>query len=547
MRPNTDLTIVITDAAGNTKTLDSNASHPGDIPQGIGFATQLGSGFHTGGFTLNNPIDRERSDLNLRDDIRIIGADGDTAYEGFIAEMPRSTSDSGGILTINTAGYMADTARASFREIFVDRDLTQWGPISRVQRVNNIAAGYANHDPAVISDQALPAVRTTFQGAWIAAGLPISAAMYDAGPGNRIGSVYYEWTRGQHVSSGGDPNYTWAVSAMTSDNTASGADDTGDLQSAGPGSGLLVTTAARRFAMIRLEYGVAGGSAGAEYNVDWSRLAVYGDHGIPQVGAAQPYAMSASRVISYLVQKHCPKLNTAGVQETLYPIEHLAFKERTRVYDALLKVNSYHLWDLAVWEDRTLHFKPISLEEWDYEIRHDEVGNQVGLQGDSVENLRNGIIVSFTNVATGSVEELHPDDYSQLRDSAIDNPFTAHGDVSYGDPYSIPFPTTLDNALELGRIKLAEDLQVKAPGAFTIQGHVKDRAGKWVPAWKIRAGDRIRLTSSASLSDRPRLVAETQYSHDTRSVTVAVDSTLRFLEGYVDRITSSIQAAGFSV
>jgi hypothetical protein len=272
---------------------------------------------------------------------------------------------------------------------------------------------------------------------------------------------------------------------------------------------------------------------------------VIGDHGLSTNDVSNvPTGVTASDVIRYLIATHCPKLNTAGVEDTTYPIGHLAFRDRTKVYDALLKVNSFHLWGLEVYEDRTVYFRQRDLSDWDWEVRHDVRGTAIGLQGDSVENLRNGLIVQYPDVTTGATEELHPDDHSELLDTSPDNPYNLHGDRAYGDPFVIPFPTTAANALELGRIKLAEDLQVKAPGSFAITGSIIDRAGVAQPPWKVRAGDRVRLTSTANQTDRPRLVQETSYSHDGRTVTINVDATSGVLDALLDRTTTALQAAG---
>lgn len=543
-----ELTIVVTDKDGNTKTLGSQEPDPTDRPRGIQFSSQIGSGFYTGNFTLSCPIDREREDIHLLDDVKIVTTGGDTVYEGFVAAMPRSTdADGQGTLTVNLAGYMATAAGQPFTMIFVDRDLSAWGPASRTQQIAEIAAGYATKDVTVVTSQAgVPGVKTSFAGPWAAGGLPIAEAMYDAGSNNTIGSVYYAWTRGANVNSPADANWTWIVKLATSDNLASGEDTTANLASAGPGAGTLTAAAARRFAFLRFYYTAAAAAASGEYDITWSSLAVRGNHSLPNVGSANPYGVAASDVIGWLIDNYCPLLNKAGVQDTTYPIPHLVFRERTTPYDAMLKVNSYHLWDLAVWENRTVYFKQTDLTDWDWEIRHDEVGNQIGLQGDEYTNLRNGIIVQFTNVATGSIEELLPSVYSDLRDDSLDNPFTAHGWTWYGDPFVIPFPTTADAALQLGWTRLLEDNQPRATGSFTVTNKIRDRSGTLQPVCKVRSGDRIRLTSSVKLSDRPRLIHEVQFSQDGRVATIAVDGTLKVLDGIIDRTTAALQAAGLS-
>jgi hypothetical protein len=544
-----ELVIVVTDKDGNTKTLSSDEPDPTDRSRGIQFSSQTGSGFYTGSFNLSCPIDREREDLHLLDDVRIVTGSGETVYEGFVAAMPRSTDQDGqGTLNITLAGYMATAAGQPFTMIFVDRDLSAWGPASRTQQIAEIAAGYATKDVTVVTSQAgVPGVKTSFAGPWAAGGTPIADAMYDAGPNTAIGSIYYEWTRGANVNSPADANWAWYVKLTTSDNLASGEDSSAALAAAGPGTGTLTATTARRFAFLRFYYTAAAAAASGEYDITWSSLAVRGNHGLPNIGTANPYGVAASDVIGWLVDNYCPLLNTDGVQATTYGIPHLVFRERTTPYDAMLKVNSYHLWDLAVWEDRTLHFQPVDLTDWDWEVRHDDIfPSQIGLQGDEYTSLRNGIIVQYTNVATGNVEELLPATYDELRDDSLDNPYTAQGWTWYGEPFVIPFPTTADAALQLGRTRLLEDNQPKAPGSFTVTAKIRDRSGQWQPVAKVRAGDRVRLTSSVRLSDRPRKIGEVSYSHDGRSITISVDSTLRVLDAIVDRTQTALQAAGLT-
>jgi hypothetical protein len=545
--PNIEILVIVTDGDGVNKTFDSQAPDPGDRPRGIRFATQLGSGFYTGSFSLSRAIDRDNDDIHVLDAVQFVLASGETVYEGYITDLPRSMDSDGHTLDVNIAGWIQHVSDEPFTEIFVDRDLSAWGPGSSARRgvllpgFGQIAAPSVSPDPS-----GRQALITGFTGAWAAAAQPISEAWYDIGQGNSIGRITATWTKNLKINHG-DPNYQWDA-VLCTDDLAAVFDWSGNLLGGGPAAvNLPASTDDRRYALLQvLHQTAAGGIDGTDYAIEWSDVAVHGNQGIPLVGATAPYAVGASDVIRYLAARYAPLLDAAGVADMPYPISHVVFRDVT-LYDALLQLNSYaYLWAFAVWEDRTLHYAPIDLTDWDWEFRHDEVGNQIGLHGDSVTDLRNGIIVTFTNAATGMVERLHPDAYDELRDDSIDNPANAHGRRMYGQPYTIPFATTRSDALELGRLKLLEDNQVKGPGQFTKTAHVKDRSEQTQPVCMVRAGDRGRLTSSANLSDRPRLIHETSYDHDTQTLTTSVDAPARSLDVFVDRVQTALLAAGLS-
>jgi hypothetical protein len=477
--------------------------------------------------------------------VKIRLGNGDTVYEGFVTALPRSTDGQSHTLSVSCAGWMSHAADTPFTEIFVDRDLSQWGAMGRARRAAAIGGGVKLQEPIGRPDptSGTAVVVTPISETWTTT--VRVETWYDAGPGNLIGAIYYEWAKTGAAFGTIPGNWQWFV-FVSSDDAATAFESTANLAAAGPGSGTLTPVNRYRFAFLYFQNGAAGGAAGATFEIDWSKLAVYGDHGLALIGSSAPLGVAASDVIKYLANTYAPLLNTSGVQATSYPISHLVFRESTKPYDAWLKVNSYHLWQLAVWENRTLYYEPVDLTDWDWEIRHDEVGNQIGLQGDELTSLRNGIIVQYTNAATGAVDVLMPADHPELRDDTIDNPYTAHGRSAYGDPFIVPFPTTAADALELGRLQLIEDNQPKAPGSFQVTGQIKDRAGNYQPVSKVRAGDRIRLTSSMNLSDRPRLIQETSYSHDGLTATISVDSTLRYLEGYLDRVQTALAAANLS-
>lgn len=547
IRPPLGLSVNVTDAGGVVSQWSSRSRNPEDRPRIGSFGSQRMQGFSTASIDLSRRIDRDYVDLHLLDDIQIIGDDGTIAYEGRIGAMPRSV-DTQHTISLQAGGWMGHAKDRKFTQIYVDRDLGRWETVGQTEQVGLIAAGYANVGPTVVRDTGTAVLKLAFNGAWAAGGLPMAAAQYDAGTGNLIGSIYYAWTRGTNVSSGGDPNYTWMAKLTTSDTIASGQDTTADLQAAGPSTGTLTatSTASRRFAMLRFHYDVAGGTANMEYTTTWV-VAVFGNHGLTKRGTGTQ-GFYASDMLRHMFQAYCPMLNTAGIQDTTYLIEHQAFREPTDAYDAALDINKYHLWDLSCWENRTVYYKPIDLTDYDWDVRFSDEGFSTTLQGDTSTDLANGVCVSYTDVATGRPGRLTPDDTSELLDTSVENPANQHGYPVWTE-YQISVPTTAAGAVQIGRAALAEFNAPKAPGTITIGPYVRDRAGHWQPYHRVRAGDRIAITSSTSLSDRPRLIAEVTHSPSPGgggTASIAVDRPPQKLAAVIDRINSALLAANLT-
>lgn len=544
-RPPLGLSVEVTDTAGAVTQWQAQDNDPENRPRGLTFSSQRMQGFASASIDLARRIDRDYVDVHLLDDLKIVGDDGSIAWEGRVTAIPRSV-DTAHSLNLQASGWMGHARDRKFTGIYIDRDLSQWQPGSRTEQLALVAAGYANHDPSVVRDLTTPAVRVGFTGAWTTGGLPASMMLYDAGMGNAIGSVYYEWTRGANVNNG-DANWDWRMYLMTADYSASGIDNTLGLRAAGPGSGTLTATATRRFCQAQLTYGVAGGTAGMEYALDWRNLAVDGDHGLTLRGTA-PSGLYASDMLRHIFGTYCPMLNTAGIQDTSYVIPHQVFRDPIDPYDAALDINKHHLWNLSVWDNRTLYYDPIDLTDYDWDLRQTDPGFSAQLQGDTAADLANGIAVTFTDVATGRTNRITPDDTTDLADASVENPANQQGYRVWTE-YQISIPTTTDGATQIGRTALAEFNAPKAPGSLTIGPYVRDRAGHWQPYWKIRAGDRVAITSSTSLSDRPRLIAEvshTQSAGGGGSASISVDAPPKKLDAVMDRISTALAAANLT-
>ncbi len=516
-------------------------------PESLSFRTQRGDGFADGSFSLKRRIDQDFPDLNLLDTIRFTGHDGSVAYEGRHLANPR-TNDSGHSIQVSCTGFMTHATQRPFQEIYVDRDLSKWTEAA-VQRKLNASATYAMRDPSVNPDSATgqPALTTGITGPWgTAPALGMCEAYYDAGSGLAIGSIYYAWKRGTNTGNA-DTNWMWDA-LLSTDDILSASDATGNLRAAGPGTGTLTaTTTTRRYAAFQLIYTNVASASTAEYDLFWTVAAIYGTHGLTKQGtdsATSAKGFYTSDILKNIVGRFAPKLDTSGVDATSLVMEQAAWLELTKPYDAMKKINDLHLWELSVFENRKLYFtSPTPLDDYDWEVRYDDPGVSVNLAGDSAEDLRNGIIVQFTDF-TGKTQTLYPTDYSQLRDDTASNPANLYGEQFWGEPVVIPYPTTQGDALNIGTALLAEATAIKAPGTISVRGHIRDRAGNWQQALKPRCVERVSISNYPN--DRPRRITDTSYGHSTNQLTMTVDSLNKRVEGFFNRMENARQAAGLA-
>ena len=217
------------------------------------------------------------------------------------------------------------------------------------------------------------------------------------------------------------------------------------------------------------------------------------------------------------------------------------FRDRTYPYDAFLTVNSFHRWGLECWEGGTVHYGPLDLTDYDWELRLDDFGTQLAPQGPVAEEVANGIEVQYTDAKTGRQEVLLPDDWPELRDTNPLNPVNRAGGYKTTE-FSISSVCTQADALQIGRMALAEFNVAKHKGTATVRGYIKDRAGNLQPVWKVRAGDRVVITDS--VDEEVHVVTETDYGHEDKTARFSIDDTAARLDAYLDRYANALSARG---
>jgi hypothetical protein len=305
-----------------------------------------------------------------------------------------------------------------------------------------------------------------------------------------------------------------------------------------------VTTTAQRYAIHETYSHGTAATPAAGANLTFSKLAVYGNHGLTtRTGdTTEPDGLYLSDILKNVAQRWCPLLDTSGVQDNPYVVQHCAFRDPTFPYDAFLELNKYALWHLGVWDNRKLTYKPYDLTDYQWEIRTDDPGITFSPQGPSTDSLFNGIAVTYTNPLTGVADRITPETTSTLADTSTANPWTAHGRTHW-DEITLTTPTLAAQAALLGVAALADRNRPKTPGTITATGYIRDRAGNLQPVSKVRAGDTIKITN---FNDVVRLIVEADYDDEQKTVNLSIDKPFALLDAYLDRQQNALQAAGLA-
>lgn len=532
-KPPLGLAVEITDPSGATQRFDGSARAI-FVPEGINFRTLRGDGFADASFVLRRRIDRDWPDIALFNDVAIVSDDGTVVYEGRIAAQPRSF-DGGHSITVQCAGWMAHAKDRKLAYIGIDQDFNQWVEPPLDEKVRLATAG-EDIGTLAWAVNGMDGLALAFPNGTLGANAT-AEAWYAAPSGVNVAKIIYQ---GQNQGSG---NTGVGLFGLSDSDSGPGDTYTPVLNNA---LQTLTPTTARRFAYI-----AARPRSGQVISAGWlrtiSRLAVIGDHGLtvhPALDTTMPGGLYVSDVIRDVFGRYCPMISTAGVQDTNYPVGQIAYRDRLFPYDVLQDLNKYHLWLPGVWENKTLHYGPADLTDYDWAVRLSDPNVKVELTGDTTDNLANGIAVEFTDIQTGRPAVVSWTDYTQLQDTRIDNPAN---DQPYPieASFQLSFPCSTDDALQIGTAVLAEANQPNGTGTITIEGYATDRAGHLQPVSRIRAHDTIAILDHPN--DRPRLIVETPYNHGgpgtAPSVTLGIDSTLKRLDAYVDRITTALAAA----
>lgn len=535
--------------AGASARWAADERKPENVPAGMVFSTSMPGGDENLSCTLARQPERAYPDLEELATIHVRSPDRDVRWTGRLEQAPKQ---SGPQLTVTptAVGRQADLADDnSARMIFLDSSFGNWQGASVGRQIAVLGAADDLDGPSSSSDwtQGTPALVLELSGPWSRA--HIAEAWYDA-KGLPIGKLLYAWKQAGLLSPS-DVNWAWDL-FLSDDDVAGSVDLTANLRAAGPGSGVFTpTTTTRKFAGVQLSYATFGGSSGVNYPLYWA-LGVMGNHGLTLQGTfgfgVGNYGLLASDIIKYVVGRWASSLGVS-VATSAFWISQAVYPDPTTAAAMLADVTKYELQDWGVWWSAlqgkpTFFWGPRGSFGKTYKAR---VGPS-GLQetGPQIDRLYNGVIVTWTDVlgisrSAGPVGSGCTVESALLSDPDPLNPANQAGVRRWSPPLQLSVATP-GEAIQCGQLYLQQQKQASTSGTAALVGWVEDDKGVWWPASKVRGGDCVQFIDASDSS--PRRVVRTDYTHDSRTNQVTLDSPPDALQQILERLGARISALG---
>lgn len=513
---------------GRTIRFGGDEADAENVPSQITFETSNPGGFASGSLTLPRPENLVADDAKLFSSIRMYGEGNTTFYSGLIVGVPQVGSHE---IQLNLAGWVTVLDKVeTFREIFVDRDLSNWGETSTARKLALLSGGTwrSVNGPEAGEDASDPAVILT-----LPAGdeFVIAEAMY-RGAAN-IGSIYYSLA-------------SQSTAAMASligigDNDAgTGFTFTADLIGADNGSASGTLSAVGRFAVLIFSKGAI--TTTPDSYARFTDIAVFGDHGLTKRGVAPDQGFFASDVVAHAITK-APSLNwsTDSIETTSFVIPHLTFPDDTTLRSVVEQVtalggNQNVPCDWGVYEDREFYWRSPGTYGRTWHVRRDEVAESSS-DGPDADRRVAGVKVNYTDGA-GTSRSVGPPgsnaDYetTDLLDSDPNNPALRIPGAYKSESIGI---TSQQGAINCGVMILNERNRLDWRGSINIHGTARDANGNEYPAALVRAGDRIVVSDDDGAE---RTITSTSYDHDSLTCSASIGAPPDSLESLLAQLAA---------
>jgi hypothetical protein len=511
---------------------------PRNAPMGVSFSSSAVGGFDSFTCTLPRKTQVEYRDLQRLSTVTIRGSGGHIAWQGRIESLPRV---SGEVLSVTpgAVGWQAhldDNKGAS--GVYIDQDLSGWQPMSAGRKLELYDSGSYDvlQDGSSSADEetGLPDLRLTASGPWVTG--VRSEIWYDAGPANKLDTIYAEWVARSPISTA---NGYFARAAAYSGDTGTDLEAGADWLAIGATGTLAeIFATPKRYGSIAL-WRLTANTADGDRELRATKVVVLGQQNLTMRGTlGDNPGYLASDLIEDIVAEWAPRLTTTAdsIDPSSFIIPQFAFKDFTTASEMIREANRFHLYDWAVWEGPTFHYH--APRQYGKKWRARIAPAQLEEAGPSVESLFNGVIVRYNDPSGtartvgpgGSGANVETDDLSDDDDLLLANQLG----VKRWEILDMGGMSTASGATEVGRRFLEESKLLNASGRARLEGWVTDDAGVKHPAWKVRGGDTISFIDAADTSERK--IVKADYNHDSRVCSVDLDAPPEGLDELLQRL-----------
>jgi len=526
-RPPVDINAEIVLPNGERIRWDAASPDAGNRPISPSFETESGRGFSTGSVVLRRPTDRNYPELGLLNELILRSATGTIVYQGRAQGIPVSDE-----FSVDCDGWWSYAEQREITDLIIDRDASAWGSITQAREADRRLNASWNYDADYTSDTERGEIIITGSTGKVIPANSATEVGYRAPFGTTIGGFYYSGTQSN------TSNVSTAIVTGADEDMVTSA---GNVTLTLDGSGRLATFLNAPKALVIGARATSGHtpSAASPFTREITP-AVYGSSGVPIVDRGDGLTgFRASDGIRYLANRWLPKLSTSGVRDTSYLIPQGVWRDPTTPGDAIRQMNSFHLWRLGIWEDRRLDFAPYDLSVADWQVAAGVDGVRVDYQGDTTENVYNGVAVSFTDLTTGEPRRLTPADTDDLRDTGEWIAANQWGDEAWMN-LDVSWPCSDDDAVEIGRVALANANQARRPSTITVPAYIQDIHGHYWPSSYVRADQTVLVTNQHSPT--PRLITRTSWTD--HSLTITTDDAIDTMEALNQRISGALSSRG---
>lgn len=514
----------------------------------IKFQTALPGGHGPGTIVVPRADWWDQSSAAMLSAVTVVDGAGRNVYEGRVSGATQPDTTHVEIQTEGWAKSLEDDETAAM--IFVDRDLGAWGDPSNQRQINLVGGGFKSQmgSSEVTTDLATgnPCLKMRFdhletilmrqESVYYGQGIPLKRVYYDVinhdNPTlNNMGSV--QWS--QYVELWSDDVATTVVAT------------TGD-QLPNPDTAYLTTTTEdARYVALTHEWAGATANAGGDWTIDWRKLAVYGNHGLPLAGP-DPGGLYVSDIVKYAVGRWAPALRFGpdSVETTTnYAVPHSVFKDPTTAKEmveslVLLGSNSFYPLDWFVYDERRFNLKSPGKYGRTWRLRRDE-GAKSSSDGPDASNRINGVRVQY-DPGDGSQRSVGPSGSNSTSETSVlavsdpNHPANRAGLRKWRN-YQAGI-TDSEGATVIGKVILAEANRDDWRGSITVSGDQRD-SGVPTPCYMIRSGDQVVVEDDQDTRTR-RVIATDYDSRRKNEMQISVGQR-------PDRLDTLLARAGVSL